>query len=67
MERKLHYIETHIKKQGLTVDEPEVLPRAPLPKQMIDLEAELDKMESELREISTNAEVRVIHSQHLLS
>ena len=33
----------------------DVIPPAPMPKEMIDLEAALDKMESELKEINANA------------
>lgn len=66
MERKLRYVEAQIEKEALTIDEPEVLPPAPLPKQMIDLEAELEKMESELREINTNAEVRENDRDHFI-
>lgn len=60
MERKLRYLEAQIVKEKITIDELEILPAAPLPKEMIDLEAALDKMESELREINTNAEVKII-------
>lgn len=57
MERKLRYLEAQIIKEGVTIEETEELPAAPLPKEMVDLEAALDKMESEIREINTNAEV----------
>ena len=57
MERKLRYIETQIVKEGVNIDELKDIPLAPLPKEMVDLEAALDKMDCELREINANAEV----------
>lgn len=58
MERKLRYVEAQINKENIKIDELEDLPLAPLPKEMVDLEAALDKMEGELREVNVNAEVR---------
>ncbi len=58
MERKLRYVEAQINKENIKIEELEDLPLAPLPKEMVDLEAALDKMESELREVNVNAEVR---------
>jgi V-type H+-transporting ATPase subunit a len=58
MERKLRYLETQIVKEGVKIDELKDMPPAPLPKEMVDLEAALDKMDSELREINANAEVQ---------
>lgn len=57
MERKLRFIESEIVKNGIVIPELEDLPPAPQPKEMIDLEAALDKMDHELREINVNAEV----------
>lgn len=57
MERKLNYLEAQIIKEGVDIDEINEIPAAPLPKEMVDLEAALDKMEGEIREINTNAEV----------
>ena len=62
MERKLHYIEAQIIKENIKIDELDDLPPAPLPKEMVDLEAALDKMESELREVNVNAEVRKLNT-----
>ena len=59
MERKLRYIETQIVKEGVNIDELIDIPLAPLPKEMVDLEAALDKMDCELREINANAEVYI--------
>lgn len=64
MERKLRYLEAQIIKEGVTIDELDDLPAAPLPKEMVDLEAALDKMESEIREINTNAEVFYHHRNY---
>ena len=57
MERKLRFIEGEITKEGIKIDELDVIPPAPQPKEMVDLEAALDKMDHELREINVNAEV----------
>ncbi|XP_045028885.1 LOW QUALITY PROTEIN: V-type proton ATPase 116 kDa subunit a1-like [Daphnia magna] len=56
MERKLRYLEGQIVKEDIKIEELLDMPAAPLPKEMVDLEAALDKMESELREINVNAE-----------
>ncbi len=57
MERKLRYLETQIVKEGVKINELDDMPPAPLPKEMVDLESALDKMDSELREINANNEV----------
>ncbi|KAL3876178.1 hypothetical protein ACJMK2_034049 [Sinanodonta woodiana] len=56
MERKLRYIEKELKKEGLKIPETFENPKAPAPKEMVDLEATFEKIESELREVNTNAE-----------
>ncbi|XP_055585817.1 V-type proton ATPase 116 kDa subunit a 1 isoform X2 [Uranotaenia lowii] len=56
MERKLRYIETEVKKDKVKI--PEIYndyPRAPNPREIIDLEAHLEKTESEILELSQNA------------
>uniref|UniRef100_A0A336M7G7 V-type proton ATPase subunit a n=2 Tax=Culicoides sonorensis TaxID=179676 RepID=A0A336M7G7_CULSO len=57
MERKLRYVETEMKKD--TVNCPDVsendIPRAPNPREIIDLEAHLEKTENEIMELSQNA------------
>lgn len=57
MERKLRYIEAEVKKDKVNI--PEVpnqdLPRAPNPREIIDLEAHLEKTENEILELSQNA------------
>ena len=57
MERKIRYLEEEIIKDGIKIEELDHIPSAPLPKEMIDLEAALYKMDHELREINVNAEV----------
>ncbi|XP_052069690.1 V-type proton ATPase 116 kDa subunit a 1-like isoform X3 [Mytilus californianus] len=56
MERRLRYIEKELKKEELKVPDTDENPSAPAPKEMIDLEATFEKIESELREVNTNAE-----------
>lgn len=56
MERKLRYIEAEVKKDGVAI--PEVyddLPRAPNPRDIINLEARFEKTENEILELSQNA------------
>ncbi|XP_041363354.1 V-type proton ATPase 116 kDa subunit a1-like isoform X2 [Gigantopelta aegis] len=56
MERKIRYIEKEIKKDSLVIPDYGENPKAPAPKEMVDLEATFEKNESELREVNTNAE-----------
>lgn len=56
MERKLRYIEKELKKEDLKIPDSDSNPKAPAPKEMIDLEATFEKIETELREVNTNAE-----------
>ncbi|XP_069125133.1 V-type proton ATPase 116 kDa subunit a1-like isoform X4 [Argopecten irradians] len=56
MERKLRYIEKELKKDEMKIPDNNENPKAPAPKEMIDLEATFEKIESELREVNTNAE-----------
>ncbi|XP_060600328.1 V-type proton ATPase 116 kDa subunit a 1-like isoform X2 [Ruditapes philippinarum] len=56
MERKLRYIEKELKKDKLNIPDSDSNPKAPAPKEMVDLEATFEKIESELREVNTNAE-----------
>lgn len=56
MERKLRYIEVEVTKDKVNV--PEIyndLPRAPNPRDIIDLEARFEKVENEILELSQNA------------
>ncbi|CAF4078245.1 unnamed protein product [Rotaria sordida] len=56
MERKLRFLESEIKKDELTLYDPDENPDAPKPREMIDLEAIIDKLDHELKEINTNAD-----------
>ncbi|XP_021947203.1 V-type proton ATPase 116 kDa subunit a1 isoform X2 [Folsomia candida] len=56
MERKLRYLEKEIKKDGIPMLDLGENPDAPLPREMIDLEATFEKLENELREVNQNAE-----------
>ncbi|XP_012288952.1 V-type proton ATPase 116 kDa subunit a isoform X2 [Orussus abietinus] len=56
LERKLRYIEAEVKKDGVPiVDNLTELPRAPNPREIINLEAHLEKTESDILELSHNA------------
>ncbi|XP_013138726.1 PREDICTED: V-type proton ATPase 116 kDa subunit a isoform 1-like [Papilio polytes] len=55
MERKLRYIEAEVHKDGVHVPEVKEPPRAPNPREIIDLEAHLEKTENEILELSHNA------------
>ncbi|EEB18611.1 vacuolar proton translocating ATPase 116 kDa subunit A isoform, putative [Pediculus humanus corporis] len=55
MERKLRYIEVEIKKDKVKVPETSVIPNAPNPREITDLEAKLEKTENEIQELSGNA------------
>ncbi|KPJ18978.1 V-type proton ATPase 116 kDa subunit a isoform 1 [Papilio machaon] len=55
MERKLRYIEAEVHKDGVDVPDVKEPPRAPNPREIIDLEAHLEKTENEILELSHNA------------
>nr|XP_023024083.1 V-type proton ATPase 116 kDa subunit a [Leptinotarsa decemlineata] len=55
MERKLRYIEAEVKKDGVKIPDVSELPKAPNPREIIDLEAHLEKTEGEIKELSENA------------
>lgn len=57
MQRKLRYIEAEIKKDSVSMPdlEEDEIPRAPNPREIIDLEAHLEKTENEIMELSQNA------------
>ncbi|XP_061395109.1 V-type proton ATPase 116 kDa subunit a1-like [Musca vetustissima] len=56
MERKIRFIENEIRKDDITIPElePEAIPPAPKPREMIDLEAQLEKTEKEIIELAQN-------------
>lgn len=55
MQRKIRYVETEMKKDGVKVKDFDDVPRAPNPREIIDLEAHLEKTENEINELSQNA------------
>ncbi|KAG5895378.1 hypothetical protein JTB14_029601 [Gonioctena quinquepunctata] len=55
MERKLRYIEAEVRKDSVNIPDVSELPKAPNPREIIDLEAHLEKTESEIKELSDNA------------
>lgn len=55
MQRKIRYVETEVKKDNVKVKDCEDVPRAPNPREIIDLEARLEKTENEIMELSQNA------------
>ena len=58
MERQIRFLESEIAKNGIKMeDDFDNIPPAPQAKEMVDLEAALEKMDHELREINVNADV----------
>lgn len=56
MQRKIRYVEAEVKKDNVVVrDVSNDVPRAPNPREIIDLEAHLEKTENEILELSQNA------------
>uniref|UniRef100_A0A1B6ILE6 V-type proton ATPase subunit a n=1 Tax=Homalodisca liturata TaxID=320908 RepID=A0A1B6ILE6_9HEMI len=55
MERKLRYIEGEIVKEKVKIPDPNINPPAPNPRQIIDLEAQLEHIETEIIESSSNS------------
>ncbi|CAK1545878.1 unnamed protein product [Leptosia nina] len=55
MERKLRYIEAEVHKDKVHIPAVKDMPRAPNPREIIDLEAHLEKTENEILELSHNA------------
>lgn len=55
MERKIRYIEAEVKKDGVKLKDCSEIPKAPNPREIIDLEAHLEKTENEIMELSQNA------------
>lgn len=51
MERKLRFLETEIKKDGIQVMDIGEAPDAPLPREMTDLESTFEKLEQEMQEV----------------
>lgn len=57
MQRKLRYLEKEIKKDNIPMLETGDNLEAPQQREMIDLEATFEKLETELKEVNSNAEV----------
>lgn len=55
MERKLRYIEAEVRKDDVNIPDLVDLPRAPNPRDIINLEARFEKTENEILELSQNA------------
>lgn len=55
MERKLRYIEAEVRKDNVAIPDLDELPRAPNPRDIINLEARFEKTENEISEFSQNA------------
>ncbi|XP_040203269.1 V-type proton ATPase 116 kDa subunit a2 [Rana temporaria] len=56
LERILGYLVLEIKKSDIPVPEGNMLPAAPLPKHVLEIQEQLQKLESELREVNKNKE-----------
>ncbi|KAK3106642.1 hypothetical protein FSP39_024341 [Pinctada imbricata] len=56
MERKLRFLEKEIKKDGIPMLDTGDNPDAPVPREMIDLEATFEKLENEMKEVNANSE-----------
>ncbi|CAH0553359.1 unnamed protein product [Brassicogethes aeneus] len=55
MERKLRYIESEVKKDNVNIPDVTELPKAPIPREIINLEAHLEKTEGDIKELSESA------------
>lgn len=55
IERRLRYIGSEVKKDGVAVPELQKMPAAPNPRELIDLEAHIERTEGEILEMSHNA------------
>ncbi|KAF5299267.1 hypothetical protein FQA39_LY02440 [Lamprigera yunnana] len=55
MERRLRYIEGEVKKDGVSIPDCSELPKAPNPREIIDLEAHLEKTEGDIKELTESA------------
>ncbi|BFZ06435.1 hypothetical protein BsWGS_09473 [Bradybaena similaris] len=56
MERKLRFLEKEINKDGIPMLNTGDNPDAPVPREMIDLEATFEKLENEMKEVNSNSE-----------
>ncbi|XP_068143467.1 V-type proton ATPase 116 kDa subunit a1-like [Drosophila tropicalis] len=67
MERRLRYVETQITKDEIKLPTilPDQEPAAPNPRETVDLEAQLEKTENELREMSANSASLKANFRHM--
>ncbi|XP_074079955.1 V-type proton ATPase 116 kDa subunit a 1 isoform X3 [Macrotis lagotis] len=56
MDRKLRFVEKEIRRANIPIMDTGENPEVPFPRDMIDLEANFEKIENELKEINTNQE-----------
>ncbi|UJR34867.1 hypothetical protein I4U23_027645 [Adineta vaga] len=56
MERKIRFLETEIKKEEIPIVDTKENPDAPKPREIIDLEIIIDKLDHDLKQINTNAD-----------
>ncbi|CAH2276512.1 V-type proton ATPase 116 kDa subunit a isoform X1 [Pelobates cultripes] len=54
MERILRFLESEMENDKIVIQLPEKLPQTPLPREMIDLETVLEKLEGDLQEVNRN-------------
>merc|ERR1719430_2626537 len=54
MERILRFIETEVARDGIDVEQDEIEPSAPAPREMVELENSLTTVENNLKEVNTN-------------
>jgi V-type H+-transporting ATPase subunit a len=57
MERQLNFLENEIKKEDIIIDDIYDFPPALQPREIIDLQATLHKLEGELKEANSNYEI----------
>ncbi|XP_017115927.1 V-type proton ATPase 116 kDa subunit a1 [Drosophila elegans] len=67
MERRLRFVESEMKKDEVDVPvlKPEEEPSAPNPREAVDLEAQLEKTDNELREMSANGASLAANFRHM--
>lgn len=57
MERKLRFLESEMTKSSITITDKDESPETPAPREMSDMEAMFDKLESDMKEVNSNLEV----------
>ncbi|KAL1506096.1 hypothetical protein ABEB36_005524 [Hypothenemus hampei] len=55
LERKLRFIESEVKKDNVRIPDVSEIPKAPQPREIIDLEAHLEKTEGDIKELTENS------------